>query len=351
MLKTDTVINTIVPTTIYYKIATTIPKINPKTIIETTIPITSKTEIKLVLFGFNNFIMQPSWFSFLIYFILLTNSVYPENVIISLTIINNNSLRTLSGVEGKCALQGSGTEVKGQYLCEVEADTSNINQIKIGNDFKFDSEDNVTVSGITPIANMYMDNIQDIGNKFANLDNSTIYVLEHSVYKKYGNLLFNITGMINDPQPNITDDNFALIMNSASNDKTQIEANCNIADIIGNNYTLNCKSNENIEGDLQSAISFIDDDILIINFNEITDSEIELETNSTSLSGSGRFSRKKSGGLNAGAIVGIILALVIAIISIIAVMIYCKKENHNKHEANESTIIKINGPKVDSTKI
>jgi predicted outer membrane lipoprotein len=290
--------------------------------------------------------MQPSWFSFLIYFILLTNSVYPENLIIAIIIINNNSLRTLSNIEGKCTLQGSGTEVKGQYLCEVEADTSNINQIKIGNYFKFDSEDNVTVSGITPIANMYMDNIQDIGNKFANLDNSTIYVLEHSVYKKYGNLLFNITGTINDPQANITDDDFVLMMNGASYDKTQIEVNCNIADIIGNNYTLNCKSNENIKGDLQSAISFIDDDILIINFDGITDGEVELETSSTS-----RFYRKKRGGLNAGAIVGIILACAVAIISAIAVMVYCKKENHNKHGINESTIIKINEPKVDSTKI
>ena len=157
--------------------------------------------------------------------------------------------------------------------------------------------------------------------------------------------------MINDPQPNITDDNFALIINSASNDKTQIEVNCNIADIIGNNYTLNCKSNENINGDLQSAISFIDDDILIINFDGITDSEIEIETNSTRLSDGGRFYRKKRGGLNAGAIVGIILACAVAIISVIAVMVFCKKENHNKHETNESTIIKINGPKVDSTKI
>ena len=85
------------------------------------------------------------------------------------TINNNNSLRALSNVEGKWALQGSDTEVKGQYLCEVEADTNNINQIKIGNDFRFDSEDNVTVSGITPKANMYMDNIQDIRNKFGNL--------------------------------------------------------------------------------------------------------------------------------------------------------------------------------------
>ena len=198
---------------------------------------------------------------------------------------------------------------------------------------------------------MYMDNIQDVGNKFGNLENSTIYILEHSVYKKYGNLLFNITGTINGPQANITDDNLVLIMNRASNDKTPIEVNCNIADIIGNNYTLNCKSNANIKGDLQSAISFIDDDILIINFNEKIDSEIELETNSKSLSGSGRFSRKKNGGLNAGAIVAIILAFAAAIISVIAIMVYCKKENHNKNETNESTIIKINGPKVDSTKV
>ncbi len=157
---------------------------------------------------------------------------------------------------------------------------------------------------------------------------------------------------MNDPQPNITDYNLVLIMNSASNDKTQIEVNCNLADIFGNNYTLNFKSKENSEGDLQSAISFIDDDNSNFNFDEIlTDNEIELKANSTSLFGSGRFSRKKIGGLNADAIAGIILAFALVIISVIAVMIYCKKENHNMHEANESTIIKINGPKVDSTKI
>ena len=54
---------------------------------------------------------------------------------------------------------------------------------------------------------------------------------------------------MNDPQPNITDDNLVLIMNIVSNDKTQVEANCNIVDIIRNNYVLNLKSNENIEGD------------------------------------------------------------------------------------------------------
>ena len=54
---------------------------------------------------------------------------------------------------------------------------------------------------------------------------------------------------MNDPQPNITDDNLVLIMNIVSNDKTQVEANCNIVDIIGNNYVLNLKSNENIEVD------------------------------------------------------------------------------------------------------
>ena len=111
-----------------------------------------------------------------------------------------------------------------------------------------------------------------------------------------------------------------------------------IGEIFNTNY-----SNKNIN----SVVSFAEPKEVPI----IIDSDIEFETNSESLSGSGRFSRKKNGGLNAGAIVAIILALAAAIISVIAIMVYCKKENHNKNETNESTIIKINGPKVDSTKV
>ena len=114
-------------------------------------------------------------------------------------------------------------------------------------------------------------------------------------------------------------------------------------DIIRNNYTLNCKSNEKIEGDLQSAISFIDDDILLVNFDEGDNSELILETNSTSYSKKGHYYRyKKNKGINAGGIVAIILACLVAIISVIAVMAFCKKTNTNKHDIEESTVVNIN---------
>ena len=354
-VKTTTHEITTVPTTIPSKVTTTTPKIIQTTIAETVTPTSTPTkESKFILMGFNKFRKRPSWFSFLIYFLALTNPDFPKKMNIQLSLVNNAVLRVLSDVEGNCTLQGSETEAKGQYLCEVEADTSNLKQIKLKNDFKFDSKDNVTVSGITPLAYMYMDNIQDIEDKFDNLENSTIYVLDHSIYSQCGDLVFNITGIMEDPQPNITNDNLALIVNSDtdSGNKTQIEVNCNIIGRKENNYTLKCKSNEEIEGDLQSAISFIDDDILLVNFDGSSNSEFKLETNSTSNPIGAYYSRKKKNtGINAGAIVGIILACLVAVISVISLMVCCKNANHNANNINESTVVKINGPIVDPRKI
>ncbi len=46
-------------------------------------------------------------------------------------------------------------------------------------------------------------------------------------------------------------------------------------EINGSNYTLNCKGEKNILYDLQNAISIIDNDILIVNFDENVTSEIK----------------------------------------------------------------------------
>ena len=93
---------------------------------------------------------------------------------------------------------------------------------------------------------------------------------------------------------------------------------------------------------MQSAISFIDNnDILLVNFDKIEDSKFQPETDSNSYSYSGHFSRKNKSGLNAGAIVGIILACAIAVIGTIATMIYMKKSNPSEQKIGESTIEKI----------
>ena len=57
------------------------------------------------------------------------------------------------------------------------------------------------------------------------------------------------------------------MISTESNDESSIELDCNITHIKENNYTLTCKNTYKFSVYLQSAISFIDNDnILIINF-------------------------------------------------------------------------------------
>ena len=134
--------------------------------------------------GFTNFQNETSRFSFKTYFISTTNSTYSSNMNAKLTLINKDSTNA-SSIEKECILQGSETEIKGIYLCEVDGNMTDIKQIELGTDFKFDSDNKVTLVGITPLAKRYINNIQDIGNKFDNLTNSDIYILDNSVYSQY----------------------------------------------------------------------------------------------------------------------------------------------------------------------
>jgi len=300
---------------------------------------------KLILLGFGNFNNETSRFSFNTYFISTTNITYSRNMNVKLTLIQSD-ITNASIIEKECTstLQSRETDIKGQYLCEVDGNITDIKQIKVGTDFKFDTENNVTLVGITPLAKMYINNIQDIGNKFDNFFNSDIYILDNCNYLKYGKLLFNISGVMNINQPNITNDNIILMMNSDSDtdtgDKTQIEVNCSIKNNIDNNYTLNCKSIKKIKGDLQAAISFVGHNLLLLKLDDNYNSHFALDENSNSF---GRFFfRNNKGGISAGAIVAIIIACAVAIISIMAIWNYRKKANNNNNIITESSITKLN---------
>jgi len=306
--------------------------------------------LQLILLGLSNFKNETSHFSFKIYFISAApNIFYPEKIYISLTLVIDNStnIKTLkiskafseTSIGTECTLQGEETEVKAEYLCEVDENIAGVKQIKLGTDFKFDGDNKVNLVGITPLAKMYLNNTQDIGDKFNNLNNSNIYILDNSTFSKTGNLLFNITGVMNNAQLNITSDNIALMINSDSDN--QIEVTCGIQNLVENKYTLNCESSEEIKADLQGAISFIDNDILIINFDENYDSQIVLEKSTNNNNMKGYLSRKHKGGINAGAIVGIVFACIAAVAFIVAIMICRNKENHNDSNIIESTIVKM----------
>jgi hypothetical protein len=114
-------------------------------------------------------------------------------------------------------------------------------------------------------------------------------------------------------------------------EKTEVEVQCNISNITRNNYILYCKSNETFTGELQNAISFIDNnDLLLLNFANINDSIIDIQANTNNR----RFFIKTGNKFGAGAIVGIIIPI-IAVIALIIFLVFHLR-NKNKRVAYDS---------------
>ena len=203
-------------------------------------------------------------------------------------------------------------------------------------DFHFISQENVEIVGITPLARSFINNLLLLDKTYDILYNSSIHRMDDSIYYYYDKKLFNITGIINHPQPKFTNKSIVLMINLQSEEKIKINVDCNVNDINGLNYTLKCTSREYFYGNLQSSISFIDDgDILLINFVNSTQSIIKInESEYYNL-----IFKKSSRGLSAGAIVAIICVpiAVIALIIYIVAHFHFKNKRISKIEFDNST--------------
>ena len=305
---------------------------------------TDSSNNPVVLLGYSHFETNTTAFSFYIYFVALLNSISSKTLRIPINIDYNRILRNLETTGTICTLQDSSSGKKLQYKCEAQADTSNIKQIQIQPNFTF-SDQNVNLAGITPLANSYMNNIQEV-SKLNYLANSDVYILDHSIFNKYGTNTFNISGLMSDPQPDFGKTDLVLSINTNSSGTVkETNVSCSITDITEKNYTLNCQSSEDIDSNnLQSAYSVIDNDVLLVNFDpqneegtSDTAQETEAETENTQHV---RYNNRKSGGgLNGGAIAAIVIAPVVAVASVIGVISLVNKGSVPKANLNglEST--------------
>ena len=284
--------------------------------------------------------MRNGIISFIIHFALaLRNYSIPRTLILMLIILRSRIFRNLEEVKLNCTLQENenATTSMAPYLCEVrDIDISNIENIQLSLDFEFDSQDNFTLVGITPLAKRYMNNLEKVGNQFDFLLNSSVYILDHCIANKTQNKL-NIQGEIQDTQLNYNSNDIVLQVNQDSENVTNLNINCDMNKIKINNYSLDCNVNKNFKGNLQSAISFIDQDILLLNFDSynatITEEEENIEEN---IEQNGIYYRKKKNkNLGAGAIVAIIIASVIALGAVLATSYYF----YRKYKNNNHTIV------------
>ena len=107
-----------------------------------------------------------------------------------------------------------------------------------------------------------------------------------------------------------------------------------------NNRKFNCKGKNREEYDLENSLFITNDDIILINFDNTTNTTtINYEDSETTYNRI--YSLKKKGKLTAGAIVAIPLALVFAIASFIVAMIYLRKDKPEGKKEFSSAVVNI----------
>ena len=295
--------------------------------------------------------------TFFIYFSLNSLFAGSKQLTFPVEITSRRVLRVLETQEAACELvDNEGRGDINTYLCEVGiANNQTIKNVKIVNEFKFSSQNYAIITSTSPLIEQYLDNIQEIGNKSDFLLNSSIYTLENSKIALGEKQIFNISGIINGTKPEFGKVDLNLSVSAEyENKKETKQLECNIIDIIENNYTLSCIGMQNTNFSLKNAISVIEDEILIIKFGENETSSIiyyldsdENEKSSTiyySDSGENennysiRSAYKKGGNLGVGPIIGIILACLVAVAAVIIFIIYFKKRNKREEPVPESTV-------------
>ena len=162
--------------------------------------------------------------------------------------------------------------------------------------------------------------------------------MDNSTYETNGKLSFNITGRINGTQPKFENKDISLIVSLQSGQKTEANLDCVINNIYLEYYELNCKSNETLLINLQGAISFINNDgLLVFNFIDGNDAIIELKN----INSYNKLILSKHTALNPGAIATIIIVLVVVVAVLIFLAIYFRKKEKKEINWNSSSIIKL----------
>ena len=343
-LKTDAIKQTNIPT-IPKIINSTVIEVYHSTIIENKESEITKTETiskfekaRAIVLGFSEFKQQSLTISFKIHFVSINGFVLSPVLIFYVDIISNRILRILENHEAICLRNDNNVDddiKEAIYSCTVQSRISNIKQIKIIPDYNFTSQD-VEILGISPIAQAFLDDLQNVGEGKSNFTKTSIYILEHSKVNKSDDLFFNITGIINGTQPNFSSLDFVLKINTEVDNNTQeVDSNCKIIDIIDNNYTLNCEGEKNVKYNLQAAVSMIENDILVINFDDDADCQIILDSSSSNY---GKFYYKKEEGISTGVIVIIILFSILLLASLIILVIYIIKRNRRNKLNNTNNL-------------
>ena len=282
-------------------------------------------DIRISLFGFNDINITSQLIQFNVYLISLEKILFefPQQIIIETSLLKNTRLRRVQMTNNNisCFIQNESNETKVKYLCEIPGDTTGIKNIKI----KEPGFNNFNIK-LTPLASGCMNNL-DHENNHCNkeLNNlNEIYILQNAICEKKGNSLI-IKGTIlnneNNELPSFTKTKKELSLSTKElPSKNETVIKCFVDKIEEGNYTLNCSLKPNTQYEFDNSILFDDDKIMIINFENGTESQIITDEIKPK-----RYYKRSSGKLSSGIIALIIIVPVVLLAMATGLAFYFRK--------------------------
>ena len=315
--------------------------------------ITNNYNAKVILLGFSRytFVRTIRICYFYIYFANIRRIVYSKKIIIILMIKYKNA-QEYEAKEVECKLINNNFDNQNKYNCSFYTNDDEIEKITINKTADFDGQ-NVEILSNSSIAEKHMDNI-------VNIKENDIFEKKLLIFDNCSTSIdneqkeFNITGSIDNNEFNYT--NINLTINLENSTETQ-NVSCNVIKLDEQNYTLQCKSKEEIDGDINGAIALLDDENLVVNLPNDTNSSftfpsnnhpgITIEDDEEEEFRTYKFHYKKGPALTAGAIVGIVLGCIAVLVISVGIILYLKRRPSKvySNENTNSTVEKISIPK------
>ena len=298
-------------------------------------------------FEFSHFRHLSNRITFKTYFENENGKFNSKGLKFPVTYESSRVLRMLETYNAICELDENSYKNILIYFCQIYAQITNLKSLKIESleEFQFfSSNDAISFKNIeikySPLGIFLANNIQYSKDEFDVLRNASIYYLEHSLINKdEKHLNFNISGIISNQKPNFANVKINLLtFTNYKNETIQEYLNCSVIEIINNSYVLNCEGNKDCTYDLQNALSIINYELLMVNFDEGAINNVSFNQESESL----RLNLSKRNGLSAGTIVTIVLAIAAACASVIVAFVCIRKKSHYGKNVADSTIRKLN---------
>ena len=310
----------------------------------------ASNNIRLSLLGFNGLNKTNNAIKFYTYLTSLEtiSFSFPKKFFLPLILQTKSNLRSLSeNANATCTLDSeiateSGTN-KTKYLCEhknTSSNINNINNIQIGSP----NVDNFKIEE-SPIAQKCMNNLDS--DCYIN-ENTTLYILKNSSIIEQNQNSFVVSGTINtDKNESISFSNKELtLLSNHISDNGNTEFPCTITNINGNNYNITCKVEKKIACNLENSMINDGDKLLLVNFEEGTNSNVTFGSNSNT---KGKKYFIKSSGKSKAGLIAVLITVPIVALAIFAALYFVMRNNITKPvmitSNTSNTLANINGLK------